>query len=283
LNHTRSDFPNQADIITLVEYFEKIYFTNAIKWICDVCGYPFYAGSQKEKIVDPCLVFLEEIESKKKGSIEELKELDERILLEYVQYPNVWFYDEGISLEVQELFEIGFCVRDERITIPIRDELNTLVGVKSRTVLDHIGLNIPKYLFQYPTPKSLILYGLSKAFSFIRECGECIVFESEKSVLKAFSMGIYNCVSIGGHEISQTQVMKLERLGVDIVIAFDKDVKPDQVVKEGNKFLLRERVSAIIDHKSKVLAEKASPVDQGYEVWNKLYTFDKYKIPANKE
>lgn len=279
--HTRN-FPNddpRTDIITLVEYMQGIYFTKALNWICEVCGYSYYGGYEKEVITDPCILVLEQIEPKTKNVDEFLLiKLDNKILNEYVQYPNIWFYDEGISLYVQRQFEVGFSVRDERITLPVRDELGNLVGVKARTVLDHQELNIPKYLYLYQVPKSLLLFGLDKSYPYIKEQGEVIVYESEKSVLKSFSYGFCNCVSIGGHELSYTQVLKLEKLGVEITFAFDKDITKDQLKKEADKFIMKERVYTIFEYRNKLLGEKDAPVDKGLDAFIQLYTTDKYKI-----
>ncbi len=222
---------------------------------------------------------LEQIEPKNKNidDIPPLIKLNELILNEYVQYPNVWFLNEDISYNVQQRFEIGFSVRDERITIPVRDELGNLVGVKARTVLS-LDQYTPKYLFLYQVPKSLLLFGLDKSYSYIKETGECIVYESEKSVLKSFSYGFCNCVSIGGHELSHTQVLKLEKLGVDITFAFDKDITAEQIKKEANKFVIKDRVYAIFEHRNKILDSKDAPVDKGVENFIKLYTEEKYKI-----
>jgi len=278
INHTRSDFPDKADIITLVEYLKDIYFTKAINWICEVCDYEYYGGYEKEKILDPCVTFLDDIEPKDDNLEIPLRKMDDILLNEYVQYPNVWFYDEGISLYVQRLFEVGFSVRDDCITIPIRDELGSLVGVKGRTVLDYEKLKMSKYWFPYPTPKSKILYGLDKSYSHIKEMGEVIVYEAEKSVQKSFSYGFCNCVSIGGHELSETQVLKLEKLGVNIVLAFDKNVDSKMVRIEANKFLFKENVFTIYEQKNKgLLGEKDAPVDKGLDGFIKLYTMDKYK------
>jgi len=128
--------------------------------------------------------------------------------------------------------------------------------------------------------KSKILYGLDKSLKYIKEQGEVIVYESEKSVLKSWSMGFCHCVSIGGHEISDTQVLKLEKLGVDIILAFDKDISPKEVKKQADKFILKDSLYAIIPNKHKaLLGEKDAPVDRGIDVFIKLYTEDKYKIP----
>ena len=47
--------------------------------------------------------------------------------------------------------------------------------------------------------------------------------ESEKSPIKARIMGINNVCATSGHNISPIKVKILIRMGLDVVIAYDKD------------------------------------------------------------
>lgn len=282
LVHTRNDFPDKADIITLVEYLKGIYFSKAIYWICELCGYDYYENDKREIIEDPCLLFVNEVEPKNEDyyNEERLIKYPESILLEFIQNPHQEFIRDGISSKVQKEFEIAYSVQDHAIVIPIRDELGSLVGVKARTLKDYEKLDIPKYWYIYPTAKNEILYGLYKSYDYIMKEKEVIVFESEKSVQQAWSFGVKNAVAIGGKKLSDTQVLKLERLGVNIVIAydkgFDKGKNPTDIKEEINKFLMRDRVMFIYD-RDDLLSDKQSPTDSGKEVWKELYKKYRFK------
>lgn len=277
LVHTREDFPSNADIITLVEYINGMYFSHAIKWICDVCGYDYYYKTEDVEI-DPCVQFLKDIEPGTEiyDEDEHLRKYNEKILSEYIIKPNKWFLEDNISVTTQKEFEIGFDLSDYRITIPIRDELGNLVGVKGRTVLDHEKLKIPKYVYLYPVAKTKILYGLYKSLPYILQEKKVIVFESEKSVMQSWSYGIKNCVAIGGLDISLTQVLKLEKLGVDIVLAYDKGVSTREIKEQARKFLLS-NVFALWD-KDNMLRDKDSPSDNGKDVLKELLNKYVYKV-----
>jgi hypothetical protein len=271
------------DIITLVQHYKDISFSKAMYYLCEVCGYSYYSDYKYVKeIVDPCLAFLDLIEPKSEHHDEvPLRTVNEEVLNMYVQCPNQSFIDEGISWEAQRLFEVGYSIGDNCITIPIRDELGSLVGVKGRTTLDYKKLKIPKYWFPIPTPKSQILYGLDKTYEHIKKTGKAIVFEAEKSVQKAWSYGIKNSVSIGGHELSETQVLKLERMGAEIILAFDNNITSKEIKDEAAKFVVRDSVRCLFAHKNKgVLGEKEAPIDMGLEFFLKLMDEDKYKIPT---
>jgi len=281
VNCYSNPLPKSADIITLVQHYKDISFSKAMYYICDVCGYSYYSDYKNVKEeTDPILSFLDSIEPKTEIKDEvPLRKIDESVLNMYISMPNWKFLEEGISCEAQKLFEVGYSLNDNCITIPVRDDLGSLVGVKGRTTLDYEKLKISKYWYPVPTPKSLILYGLDKTYEHIKSTGRVYVFEAEKSVQKAWSYGIKNSVSIGGHELSETQVLKLERLGVEIVLAFDNNVTSDEIKDEARKFVLRDNIYCLFAIKNTgVMGEKDAPIDHGIEFFTKMVHEDKYKL-----
>lgn len=256
----------------MVEYIKGCYFSKAINWICEICGYDYYDNNQEqEKEIDPCLQFLEEVEPSDKNNCDELlMKLDNKILSEYINEPNKWFYNDGISLKVQREFKVGFSIQNQRITIPIFDELGNLVGVKGRTTIDdYEKRQVPKYLAMHKFPKTRILYGLNESLEHIKKKNSVIVTEGEKGVMQLYSEGIRNCVSTLGHEVSETQAIKLERLGVPILLAFDKGLTQEDYLDQAKKFFLKNRLYCIWD-KGNLLKDKESPTDKGKVVFNKL-------------
>jgi DNA primase len=190
-----------------------------------------------------------------------LKPINECILSYYSQNPILqWIECDNIYSDTQVEFEIGFDLRSERITIPIRDEIGNLVGVKGRLYLREPTDKAPKYLYLEQCAKTQILYGLHKTYEFIKQSGFVIVCESEKGVLQLWSQGYKNAVSIGGHKFSKIQIEKITRLNADIVIAFDKDVTEADVLQECAKFMDCINVHYLMD-KNNLLKEKESPMD----------------------
>lgn len=282
VNCYSNPLPQPSDIIMLVQVYKDLSFSKAMYYICEMCGYEYYSNSFIPKETDPCLSFLDLIEPTTHTKDEvPLRTIDESILDMYINIPNRLFLDEGISWETQKLFEVGYSIKDNCITIPIRDDLGRLVGVKGRTTLDYKKLGTSKYWFPVPAPKSQILYGLDKTYDYIKKEKRVYVFEGEKSVMKAWSWNMKNTVSIGGHELSEAQIMKLERLGVEIVIAFDSNIKVAEIKGEAKKFMIADKLFAILPHKNKnVLGAKDAPVDFGHEFFLKLIKEDTYRIPA---
>lgn len=283
-----------SDIISLVCFVKKLYFSHAIGWLCGLIGLDYYYV-QKPK--DKLIMLLQNIFSiKKKSENTEppLQPINENILKGYFPYSAQQFIDDNISDQTQHDFEIGLDLQTDwkgfprgRITIPIRDEFGTLVGVKGRLLkntyfngkcVDEIReKEEPKYIYLYPCAKSQILYGLYKTEKYIREKGAVIICESEKGVMQLWSYGYRNAVSIGGHCLSPIQKEKIIRLGVTVIFAYDKDIQEEEVIKESKDIApLCKNVYYIID-KNNTLEEKESPMDNP-EKWEKLYTENKYKF-----
>jgi len=268
-----SDKCGYTNIISLVSFVKQLYFTESIKWICDVCSYNYY---EEPKNKTEMIIFLNYIFEQKNSlnkndedEVINLKPIDEYILKYYGNYANKLFFKDNIDLQTQIDFDFGYDLETHSITIPIRDELNTLVGIKARLYKTSEELEEweSKYFYLVPCAKSKVLYGLNKTMPYIKRKGFVIVCESEKATAQLWSYGIKNAVSIGSHTISKYQVKKLTHLGVDIILAYDKDVmfkdekfNKDFYEKECSKFLSNQIIYCLIDEDG-ILKDKESPTD----------------------
>ena len=282
-----------SDIVSLVCFTKNLYFSNAVHWLCSFLGLDYYYTPPKK---DKLLEFFQNMLSiKKKSEVEEppLKPLNEEVLIQYQRSSFQQFCDDNISDQTQYDFELGLDSTVDywgfprpRIAIPIRDENDTLVGVKGR-ILKNIWLGSkcidkiredeePKYIYMYPCAKSQILYGLYKTQSFIKEKKEVIICEAEKGVMQLWTYGYKNGVSVGGHDLSPSQREKIIRLGATVIFAFDKDVNEETVRKQCEEIApLCKSVYYILD-KNNILKNKESPMDNPNN-WEQLYRNNKYK------
>ena len=257
-----------GDIFDLVMYCLKVNFYKCSKNICDILQIDYYEKPKEKLDVLKVLDIMNGLINNSKKEEEFVSTIPEETLSEYVRIPNQDFYNEGISPKTQNEFGVGFCLKDHLITIPIRDEIGNLVGIKARQAswIDNYEFE-SKYIYLHKCPKSKIVFNLDKAYEHIVNKGKCYVFESEKSVMKMWDFGVKNAVAIGGHCFSKRQVELLGRVGaVEIIICFDKDVLIEDLEKESNKFLK----SSFIFDKNNLLKEKDSPIDNGLEIFKKL-------------
>ena len=201
---------------------------------------------------------------------------DPSILDQYSKYKwNMRFLKDGILPCSQVKFHVGYDENSNRITLPWFNESGELVGCMARLDLDE-PTNY-KYLPLIAFPKHKFLYGLYYNKEYIKN-NRVYIFESEKSVLLGDSLNIKNCVSLGGNQISATQVEQLLKLGVsEIVLCMDEGLMIDAIKRDiqtikSMLFMRDVKIGVILDKKNKYLPKdsKASPIDFGKEVFEKL-------------
>lgn len=278
INYTRSMSKEKRthDIFDLVSYNQEISFPEALKFVCDIIGVDYYKPQEELPESLQILRMLKDMESSD-GSEDNtpLKPISEKILSYYLQYPNLMFQKDNIPLSIQEEFEVGYDPFTNYITIPIRDELGSLVGVKGRWFGESDGIH-SKYTYIERCNKSRILYGYYQNKDYIKNSSSIYIVESEKAVMQLAGLGIKNVVSTGGKTISKAQVELITRTGCTPILAFDQDVSEEELNSIANMFLDGISVYAIID-KDYILSEKESPSDNPNH-WFKLIKNNIYQI-----
>lgn len=277
-NYTRQMVKtNRAtDIFDLVGYTLDIDFSHSVKFVCDKIGISYYHDFSAD--IPESFRILEMINSMNSDYQDEsekpLVPIPENILNYYRPYVNDLFFNDNISYATQREFEVGYDEQTNRITIPIRSDIGDLCGVKGRLFKEDIEDGESKYLYLEKCARSKILYGLNKTINGIKESGTVYVMESEKAVMQLWSYGFCNGVATGGKKVSTNQIEMLFRLGVSIVLCFDKDVEFEELEELANRFPEGTPIYYILD-KDNLLNEKESPTDnpQKWQTLSKNYMF----------
>jgi hypothetical protein len=150
----------------------------------------------------------------------------EEILKQYGQTPNTLWLKDGISLNTQRKWNIGYDIQSQRITMPIRTSTGEIMAIKGRLNGEPEEFE-PKYLYIINGPMSQTLFGYSENYSSLYE-NEIFVVESEKSVLKLDSWGYNNVVALGSNSLSIAQVKLLISLNPKcITFMLDKSLSLD--------------------------------------------------------
>jgi DNA primase len=151
----------------------------------------------------------------------------EEILKQYGNTPCLLWLADGISLETQRKWGVGYCVESQRITLPIRTSSSELMGIKGRCNYEPDEYEA-KYLYLTPScPMSQTLFGYSENYSSLYE-SDVLVVESEKSVLKLDSWQYNNAVAIGSNSLSPTQAKLLLSLNPkSVTFLLDKSLPLD--------------------------------------------------------
>lgn len=284
-------YPDIIDLVQFVLDTKNGY--EAIKAILDLVG---LSGSKinnaTNKVKDGTEIF-RRVKKKKPSDSLYGDMFDKSILDNYDRTPHIdLMKKDWITPKFAEMYDIVFDAESNRIIFPHYkwDDHNTILALVGRTVNPAFKeLKIPKYLTLVGVgyKKENNIYGLSLNMERIKQEKKVMIFEAEKSVIKAHQCGFGFCVSVGCHDISMQQAKILLSLGVEeIILAFDKDVKLDHIKKYYDLFSSYVKVTIIYDAYD-VLGEKDSPVDKGHKIFNVFYNNRKsynewYSIVNNK-
>lgn len=273
INYTRNIAKHKrvTDIFDLISFYKDCSFPEALKHAHDILGLDYYSDSTSNSDLLSILKMLKDMNNMGDdiSENEPLKPISECILTYFLPHGNKMWKDEGISLATQAEFNIGYDPCSNYITIPIIDEIGSLVGIKGRYFGEPDEQHL-KYLYLEKCNKSRVLYGYWQNKEYIKNNKELIIVESEKSVLKLAEYGFRNAIATGGKTISKYQVELIGRTGCTPIFAFDKDVEKEELDRIANMFADRRiNVYAVIDTDN-LLYEKESPMDRE-DVWHKLY------------
>ena len=186
----------------------------------------------------------------------------------------VWA-DEGIPFDVMRRFCVRYDAFDDRIVYPIRDYDGNIISVCGRTLdPDYKEKGLRKYTYFQSIGTMDAIYGYPEAKASVLASREFILFEGAKSVMKMAGWGYENAGALLTSHLSPNQFRFLIRLssfhGVRVVFALDSDV---DITKDKN--IQKLATYAGVDwvrNQLDLLQPKDSPVDQGRDVWDKLYT-----------
>lgn len=257
-----------GDAISLVQHVKHIDFNQAVSYICSVLH--LQVGQIEENKYIDNWIELRRFLPNAEPEPDKLLTYDKSILSLFDHlYPQEWL-DYGISADILDKFGIGWYARQACISIPVVFN-GQLVGVRGRYTREQ-DMTKGKYrpictldgtVLKFSS--SACLYGYDQNKAAIEKSRQVVLFESEKSVLKAPSFNIDNALAVFGSNISKQHILLLLELGVnDVVLAFDSDYK--QIGDDEFKFFVV---------KMKKLAAKLKPFfnysivynNQGYDMY----------------
>lgn len=184
--------------------------------------------------------------------------------------------DEGIEQNVMDLFGVRVDTWQNRIVYPVYDIDGNLINIKGRTRYpNYKELRLSKYINYFKIGCMDYLQGLNITLTYVKQQNEIILFESIKSVMKAYGWGYMNCASAETHTLSDEQMALILSLKTNVVFAWDTDVsyvtgeakrQIDTLKRITNVYIIQDQKGLLGGAES-----KNSPVDCGKEVWDELY------------
>lgn len=249
------------------------------------CGFYEAIGILKKfaNITDDSEAIINRLESTKiakkfKRNISNTKESNPTILptnymerYEFNEEKLQTWIDEGIDIETLRKFSVYYDSFSDRIVFPVRNYTGDIINVCGRTLdKDFKAKGLRKYTYFKQFGGQLdTLYGFSDNKHAIMEKREIIIFEGSKSVMLASSWGIKNCCALLTSHLNPQQFIFLVKLGIRVVFALDKEIniKEDKQIQRLRRYVTIE----YLYDKNDLLSEKMAPVDNGQEIFERLY------------
>ncbi|WP_252225190.1 MULTISPECIES: hypothetical protein [unclassified Clostridium] len=234
-NISYSDYSNgiKGDIFLAVRnklgYSEDDFF-KSFKYICDFLK---INGSFK-KIEKPKIFggIFDKYKHKNSNLICNIKAYPMEWLDDYDIIGNELFQKDGIDLLTQRKFKIGYDWNTNRIIIPEFSFEGELVGVTGRyNGQDYDEYGESKYYPIIEFPKSQVLFGYCQNYYDLCNSNIFLV-ESQKSVMKMYSIGKRNFLALGGKSLSDIQIKYIQNLNPkSIIVSLDEDAKENEAIE----------------------------------------------------
>lgn len=269
----------------------------SLKWLCNELGIEFNFKEEVKQVNTNIYKWQNSLLKYTKNYSNATNQIYDKAILNYLTpcYYEPWL-KEGITKESLDKFDIRWYNRLQQVVIPVYDDEGNLVGTHDRNTnpelidyakYDHLRmLDGTEYKFQM----GLVLYGLNMNKADIERTRAAILFEAPKSVIHIDGFYDYNIsVAMFGMNLQKAKLKLLLKYGVNkFIIALDRQYENVMIDGKYTKEFLkyREKVDRIIDmirpyaqeigvvwdnDEDRFLGYKDSPVDQGKEVWEKLF------------
>lgn len=265
----------KGDVFTIIMNIKKASFYELIQKSKYLLG----LGDNIEVKQKPKLFggIYDSISKRKNNKPQDIKTYSLDILNNFKNGYSKKFLDDGISLQCQKHFNVGYDFNTDRITVPWFSFSGELVGIMGR-YNGKIEDTHAKWFPVIPFSKSCTLYGFYDNYQSIVESDVIYIGESEKFVMQTYTMGYKNSVALGGNNISETQIKQLiSTHPKEIIFAFDEGLDMSVIISQCMKTRnLCERfniaVGYICDINYKYLTpnSKQSPSDLGKEVFDNI-------------
>lgn len=258
---------------------------------------------EAEDYVKKCLRHITFLEKKKKTSydldlskyeftnkVPILEEYPRSMLTYFTHYYHPTWLHDGIKPEIMDKFNIGFCIGQNKITIPHFDINGRLIGIRGRAIekndIEEFGKYRPIQIgsITYSHQLQFNLYGIYEHKNGIKRRKQAIIVEGEKSVLldDGFYGDLSNAVACCGSRFNKYHISLLtDVLGAnEIIVALDKEYENSNSEKARKyrikieamckKYKNQASFSYIWDYDN-LLEEKDSPYDKGKQIFEYLY------------
>jgi hypothetical protein len=286
--HCYTDCSENMDIFEVVVRAKGISFPQSVQYVAALTGKTFGFTSiinNSIELVDDWDIINRYKKKEKISTV--LPEYDSKVMDVFLPYPHESWINDGISVKTMNEFEIGYYIREEKITIVHRDINSRFIGLRGRAMKEedidngrkYMPLSVGNQLYNHMTMMNL--YGLHKTKNTVKKLKKIMFLEGEKSVLKCqdyYGELNFTC-AVCSSNISNFHRDMAVSLGVEeVFIAFDKFRAKEETESEE---LYQKR---FFDYQEKLIkyAQKFTPYCRVYILWDTDNLLDYKDSPADK-
>lgn len=261
-----------GNVITFVQKYNGITFTEALKMLADRAGIPLNVSTTRKintkyeklyEINDTVNKYFKANLLSNEG-IKAIKYLEDRkISKDIINEFNIglstsnklsnilskkYSYDELVSLDIcKDINGRYYDTFQDRIIFPIIDENNNVIAFSGRkyTNEDLNNNTLPKYSNTKETDifkKSEVFYNINNAINEIKKKREIVITEGFMDTIRMSSIGYKNVVAIMGTAFTEKHLEKIKKWKCKVILNLDQDDAGVKGTIEAGETLLKNNI-----------------------------------------
>lgn len=261
-----------GNVITFVQKYNGITFTEALKMLADRAGIPFNVSTTRKintkyeklyEINDTVNKYFKANLLSNEG-IKAIKYLEDRkISKDIINEFNIglstsnklsnilskkYSYDELVKLDIcKDINGRYYDTFQDRIIFPIIDENNNVIAFSGRkyTNEDLNNNTLPKYSNTKETDifkKSEVFYNINNAINEIKKKREIVITEGFMDTIRMSSIGYKNVVAIMGTAFTEKHLEKIKKWKCKVILNLDQDDAGVKGTIEAGETLLKNNI-----------------------------------------
>ncbi|MBZ7944888.1 DNA primase [Campylobacter sp. RM10532] len=236
-----------GDAFKFVMDYEKLSFYDAVEKVANLCNFTLNYTKEKNENKKDLKIILPKLNAYFKNNLSHHKEILDYLYSRKLDDKDIAKFELGFAksseesvrllqnenISIEDALVVGALKKDEkgeiyasfiwRITFPIYDQKNTLVGFGGRTINPNVMakyVNSPQNIF---FDKSRIFYAFHLAKDAINAKKEMIICEGYMDAIAFHKAGFNNAVAVLGTALTEHHLPLIRRYEAKVILCFDND------------------------------------------------------------
>ncbi|MBZ7972993.1 DNA primase [Campylobacter molothri] len=236
-----------GDAFKFVMDYEKLSFYDAVEKVANLCNFTLNYTKEKNENKKDLKIILPKLNAYFKNNLSHHKEILDYLYSRKLDDKDIAKFELGFAksseesvrllqnenISIEDALTVGVLKKDEkgeiyasfiwRITFPIYDQKNTLVGFGGRTINPNVMakyVNSPQNIF---FDKSRIFYAFHLAKDAINAKKEMIICEGYMDAIAFHKAGFNNAVAVLGTALTEYHLPLIRRYEAKVILCFDND------------------------------------------------------------